>query len=341
MWDASKCELCGDCLVKCRYVDYDKDRAVAEIKLLMEGQEADILKQCITCMACSDNCPTGADPSNLIFKMQEKTRSSPIVAAAAPFLDHIARGLEGRGEPGDLIPGDPEKPVLSLDGFEFRQIPEGTLDSVLFKGMTVVRGPEYMSLVGCVHMGGESFVEQYAQGVISRLARLGKEIVYFHNEGYVLAHLKAKEYGIATPFKYTHLFEYLRDYLREHRGSITRLGKKVAYQANCATRWLPEQDGFLDEIFELIGVERPPRNYEGLNALCCTAPIINTNRDLAIEIQEKNVADAIECGADALITICPICDRVLQRPTSQHGLPKIFVTDLCRIALGEKSWPDR
>ena len=84
----------------------------------------------------------------------------------------------------------------------------------------------------------------------------------------------------------------------------------------------------------------PPRTYERLNALCCTAPIINTNRELAIEIQEKNVADAIHCGADALITICPICDRVLQRPTSQHGLPKIFVTDLVRIALGEKSWPN-
>jgi len=28
MWDASKCNLCGDCLVKCLYVDYDKDKAV-------------------------------------------------------------------------------------------------------------------------------------------------------------------------------------------------------------------------------------------------------------------------------------------------------------------------
>jgi len=38
MWDASKCNFCGDCLVKCLYVDYDKDRAVSEIKLLMEGK---------------------------------------------------------------------------------------------------------------------------------------------------------------------------------------------------------------------------------------------------------------------------------------------------------------
>ena len=183
-------------------------------------------------------------------------------------------------------------------------------------------------------------LKKYAQGVIDRLADLGKEIVYIHNEGFALAHLKAREFGITVPFKYMHLFEYLRNYLRDHRSDITKLGKKVAYQANCATRWLKEHDALLDEIFELIGVERPPRQYEGLDSVCCTAPIIRTNLELAVDIQEKNINDAIACGADALITICPICDAALRRPTSRLGLPKIFITDLCRMALGEKSWPD-
>ena len=340
MWDASKCDLCGDCLVKCRYVDYDKEKAVAEIRLLMEGKDADILSKCITCIACNDYCPTGADPSNLIFKMQERIGTCPIVVAGKPILDVITMGLEGQGEPSQLIAGDPDKPILSLDSFDFGQIPEGTLDSQLFKGMTVVKGIEYASLVGGVHMGGESYVERYGQRVVDKLASLGKYIVYFHNEGFALVHVKAKEYGFTVPFNYMHLFEHLRNYLRDHQSSISKLGKKVAYQANCATRYLPEQDAFLDEIFELIGAKRPSRVYERLNAVCCTAPIINTNRELAIDIQEKNVKDAIECGADAIITSCPICDRVLRRPTSQLGLPKIFITDLCRIALGEKSWPE-
>jgi len=340
MWDASKCDLCGDCLVKCRYVDYDKDRAVAEIKLLMEGKDADILNTCITCMACNDYCPTGADPADLISKMQEKIGTCPIVQVGKPALEQMVNGLEGREDPSQVIPGDSDKPALSLDGFRFEEFPEGTLDSQLFRGMTVVRGGEYMSLAGCVHMGGASFVEKYGQGVIDKLATLDKDIVYLHNEGFVLVHLKAKEYGFDVPFKYMHLFEYLRNYLRDHKNNITRLGKKVAYHANCATRWIPEYDAFLDEVFELVGVERPPRQYERLNAVCCTAPIIGTDRELAIDIQKKNMEDAIQCGAEALITSCPICDRVLRRPTSQFGLSKIFVTDLCRIALGEKPWPE-
>jgi len=340
MWDASKCDLCGDCLVRCRYVDYDKDRAVAEIKLLMEGKDAEILSTCISCMACNDSCPTGADPSDLIFTMQERIGTAPLVAANKPMLDVLAKGLEGRGDPEQLIPGEPDRQGLSLDSFQFEDFPEGTFDSRLFRGMTVVRGGEYMSLTGCVHMGGESFVKTYGQGVIDKLAGLGKDIVYLHNEGFVLAHVKSKEYGFDVPFNYMHLFEYLRNYLNDHKNDITSLGKKVAYQANCATRWIPEYDAFLDEIFELIGVERPPRHYERLNALCCSVPIIHTNRDLAIDIQMKNVEDAVTCGADALITACPLCDKALRRPTSQVGLPKIFITDLCRIALGEKAWPE-
>src|SRR4030042_1553311 len=171
MWDASKCNLCGDCLVNCRYVDYDKDKAAAEIKLLMEGKEAEILSKCTTCIACNDYCPTGADPSNLIFSMQEQIGTSPIVAVGKPALEVLSKSLEGEGDPRQLIPGDPDKPVLSLDSFQFEQFPEGTLDSQLFKGMTVVRGNEYASLAGYVHMGGESFVKKYGQGVLDKLAR--------------------------------------------------------------------------------------------------------------------------------------------------------------------------
>ena len=341
MWDASKCNLCGDCLVKCRYVDYDKEKAVSEIKLLMEGKAADILNNCITCNACLQNCPTGADPANLIFKMQEKIGTSPIAVNGKPLLDGITQVFEGGNGDSQLIEGEPDKPVLSFDSFQFSQFPEGTRESRMFKGMTVIRGSKYASLVGMVHMGGESFPARYGRKVIDSLAELGKDIVYLHNEGYVLAHVKAKELGIDVPFKYWHLFEYLLDYLKKNQSAISRLGKKIAYQPNCAVRWIPEQDAWLNEIFGLVGAERVSREYEGLNALCCSGPAISLNKELAIHIQTDNVKDAMDNGAEAMITICPICDAVMRRPTSKAGLPKIFITDLCRMALGEIPWSEK
>jgi Fe-S oxidoreductase len=190
-------------------------------------------------------------------------------------------------------------------------------------------------------MGGESFAEKYAQKVINRLAKLGKDIVYLHNEGYVLADIKAKELGIDVPYNYMHLFEYVLNFLKGNIDSIKKLEKKVAYQPNCATRWLPQQDVWLDEIFNIIGVTRVQRTYEKQDSLCCTAPIISTNKELAVNIQAANVKDAIDSGADAMITICPICDWVMRRPTKEQGIPKIFITDLCRMALDEVAWHDK
>jgi Fe-S oxidoreductase len=340
MWNASKCNLCGDCLVNCRYAGYDRDKAITEIESLIKGKDAEILNKCTTCMACMNYCPTGADPSDLIFKMQEKIGTSPIVVIGKPAREMLVRAFDNGEDPEQSIPGSPDRPALSLDAFRFDEFPEGTFDSQLFRGLTIVRGGQYASLSGYVHMGGESLIGRYGQRVLNNLARLGKDIVYIHNEGFVLAHVRAKEYGFKVPFKYMHLFEYLRNYLRDHENNITRLGKKIAYHANCATRWIPEYDTFLDEIFQLIGAERPSREYERVNAVCCTAPLIYTNRELAVDIQKRNFEDAIGSGADAIVTSCPVCDRVFRRPSAQFNLPNIFITDLCRIALGEKPWPE-
>ena len=338
MWDASKCDLCGDCLVKCRYVDYDRDRAVIEMKLLMESKAADILDRCITCNACLQYCPTGADPANLIYKMQERF-GSPVSVSFKPFVDAVIKTFEHGSRDVQVIEGDPGKPALSFDSFPFTQFPAGTLESSMFKGMTVVRGRKYASLVGMAHMGAESLAQRYGRKVIDAFAELGKDIVYLHNEGYILAHLKAGELGIDVPYRYMHLFEYMRDYLMDNQNVITMLNKRVAYQPNCAARWLPQQDVWLNEIFGLIGVERVSRKYEGVNALCCGGPALFVNQELAIKIQNDNIKDALDNRAEALITICPMCDTVMQGETSKAGLPKIFITDLCRMALGEVSWP--
>jgi Fe-S oxidoreductase len=205
--------------------------------------------------------------------------------------------------------------------------------------MTIVKGGDYWCLIGYVHAGKESPIKKGAQTFIDNLGALGKDIVFLHDDCYAMAHAKVKDYGITIPFKYMHVLEYLRNYLREHKSSITKLNKKVAYQRPCASRYTPEKDVSVDEIFELIGVERPPRKYERETALCCTGPIIRIWPQRAVEIQAKNINDAIQCGADAIVTLCPVCDRILTRPTLERNFNKIYIIDLCRMALGEKSFP--
>lgn len=331
MWEASKCNLCGDCLTKCLYADYDKTKAVAEIRALMSNKEAEILSKCTTCCACREYCPTGADPHDLIFNSQEKFNTFPVTMKSRMDLAFEV--------PNQIIPGDPGKPILSLCVME-KQIPEDALKSKLFEGLGVVKGGDYFCLIGYLHIGRGTSIGRGAQKFIDKMTSLSKDIIFLHDDCYAMVHTKIKDYDISVPFRYMHLFEYMRNYLRDHKNSITKLGKRIAYQRPCSSRYTPEKDILLDEIFTLIGVERTSRRFDREKALCCAAPMIRVFPQVAQRIQIKNINDAIESGAQAVITLCPMCDRMLTQPTVTAGIPKIFITDLCRMALGEKAFPE-
>jgi len=333
LWNASKCDLCGDCLTKCQYVDYDKEKAAGDIRALMDGSPAAILGKCVTCCACREYCPTGADPFDLILKALEEHKSYPIKPEAVGFFSMAS------SVPNQVIKGREGRPVLSLCVMEM-SLPPDAISGQLFDGLTIAKGGEYFCYVGYVHAGMETPIAENARKFIDNVAKLGDEIIFLHDDCYAMVDAKVKDYGIEVPFKYMHILEYMRNYLRDNKGRITKLGKKVAYQRPCASRYTPAKDVFVDEIFELIGVERPKREYEREKALCCTGAFVKVYPQLAAEVQAKNVDDAIRCGADALVTLCPMCDRVLRRPTTERGLRKIYITDLVRMALGEKAFPE-
>ena len=332
MWDASKCDLCGECLMRCLYVDYDEKKAKMNIQALMDSRDAEILHRCVTCCACREYCPTGADPFDLILKAMEEKKTYPVPPETLKIMD-LAGAI-----PSSVSVKDGDKPALSVCVMD-ANLPAGALDGEMFKGMTIVKGGDYFCYVGYLHIGQESPVEKHARQFIDNLSRVGKDIVFLHDDCYAMVAAKVKDYGIEVPFKYMHIYEYMRNYLRDHREKIKPLGKKVAYQRPCASRYTPEKDAFLDEIFQLLGVERVARQYDREKALCCSGAFVRVYPDLARAVQEKNINDAIAYGAEALITLCPMCDRVLKKPAAAKGLPKIYITDLCRIALEGISFP--
>jgi Fe-S oxidoreductase len=332
MWDATKCDSCGLCLERCPYTEYDHDESVRQISLLREGRRAEILHACVTCCACTEICPTQADPFDLIVGMLESHGSFPVNPDMVTIFDHLY------DIPVVIQPGDPDKPVLSLCVME-GQLPPGTMESALFQGLTIVKGGDYFCGIGYIHLGRLSPVARHARAFMDNLAALGKDIILLHDDCYAMLDNKIKDYGLSAPFTYRHLFEYVRDYLREHAGVITPLNMAVAYQRPCASRYTPEKDSYLDEIFDLIGVRRVARRYDRENALCCSAAFLRVYPERARDFQARNIEDARLHGAQALITLCPMCDRALRRPCESSGLPKIYFTDLIRMAIGELAAP--
>jgi Fe-S oxidoreductase len=186
-------------------------------------------------------------------------------------------------------------------------------------------------------MGMSSPIDKGIRSFIDNLAATGqKEIVFAHDDCYATATTKAKQYGIKVPFRPIHILEYLRDEMKKRKGSFKKLDIPVAYQRPCASRYTPEKEPLVDELFELIGARRVPRKYDRGDALCCGLPLMFRDMAKGMEIQQKNLDDAKEAGAIAMTFLCPVCVRGLGSGAAERGLDVYMVSDLCRLALGEE-----
>lgn len=333
MFDLSKCDSCGDCLVKCQYVDYSQERAVQEITALIEGRDAGILRECVTCMACNEYCQKGANPYDLILQLQEEKGILPVLEerlAGFPMMENM---------PGQVVRGDPDKPVLSLCVLKSR-LPDEAVEGQMFDGLTIVDGGQYFCYILYLHTARESYVRKNIQKFVDNLAALkAREVVLLHDDCYTGATAKAQEYGIEVPFRPVHIIEYLLRYLKEHPDRITRLNRKIAYQRPCISRYTPEKEPMLDELFELIGVQRVLRKYDRQDALCCGGLYMEKEPERGLRFQDRNITDALAYGAEAMVILCPICWQRLSQPCRERGLPPVYITNLCRMALGEKPFP--
>ena len=172
---------------------------------------------------------------------------------------------------------------------------------------------------------------------IDNLAATGeKEIVFVHDDCYATVVTKAKQYGIETPLRPIHIIEYLRDQMKARRDEIKKLNIKIAYQRPCASRYTPEKEPMLDELFDLIGVERVARKYDRKDAMCCGLPMMFRDPSKGAEIQAKNLDAAKAKGAAAMTFLCPVCIRGLGAGATERGMDIYMISDLCRLALGEQ-----
>ncbi len=331
MFDKEKCTLCGECLMKCPYLAYPEEKAKKEFKKLIDGEPTPVTADCITCAACNMFCPEGANPFDLINDRQEETGTFKLNEQTQSFFKMFNRMKS------EIIEGEPGKPVMNLCVMDL--LP-GVIDGQLFEGLTLLKGGDYFDYFGLIHAGTPSVIKDNAQTFVDNLAKIGaKEIICYHDDCYAMLVNKVKEYKIDLPFKPIHIIEYLRDYVKEHENQIKKLNIKIAYQQPCASRYTFEKDTILDELFELIGAERVNRKYDRLEALCCggiQGSMVNVSKEVEEEWKMKNLMDAKDAGAEAMVFLCPMCILTLRSRAKAQGLEPYIISNLVRLALGEE-----
>jgi len=333
MFHEERCDFCGDCLARCHYLDFDNKTGGEAFEKLVRGEKSDWIYDCLTCIPSNEYCPKDARPFDLILQRMEEAGDFTDPKLKAQMADRF----KAEGEPRPMEPKDRVMSICVMDG----SMP-WAIQGSLFEELPILKGRHYFCNVLFAHMGDESIMRDRLQGLVNNLAKSGaKEIVFVHDDCYALLAGMAPEFGIKLPFRPISILEYLADYLKDHPDRITKLDMKVAYQRPCASRYTPEKDHFLDEIFSLIGVERVARKYDGINAICCGVELAGPNLKLFprgknfAPFQEKNIQDARDHGAEAIVYLCPMCFRTLNKKAREAGMKNYMISDICRLALGE------
>jgi Fe-S oxidoreductase len=325
MFYPDRCDVCGDCLVTCQWIDADREQAARWMTQMMNGEQAPPVNQCITCYACNEICPRDANPFDLIADLQE---TSAIVPRETVDVQENQFAFTG-----ELRATPPADRVMSVCVF-------GNTDAHLIQGelydLPRIGGRPYFCWILFSHAGAVSIQEKHAAEFVERLAATGaKEIVCFHDDCYAMLAKLAPEYGIEVPFRPIHLSEYLVEYLQANPDRITPLGIDVAYQRPCASRHTPEKEHFVDELFALCGVNRVERVYDRENALCCASVKLMLGQGDPTPDQKRNVADARNAGARAMVMLCPMCMHSFAGVAAEQEMPIVFLGDLVCMALGE------
>jgi ferredoxin len=335
------CESCktGDCLTKCQYMEVDKDTAREEMLKIFNNEKSFVLSDCATCYACEEYCKKGNHPFYLIVQKQEELDMAPLPDPLIKRGEQMA--IPFRGEPEiDKITG----PALNLGVFsQLGNLTQGRL----FEPLTLMSQDSrkmfhYFCQLMYLHFARTSVINERLPGIMETIAAHGAdEIVHFHDECYGTYESYAPAFGMDVPFKSVHLFEYLYNRLVELKEDIVPLNYKVAYQRPCSSRLSSDKYQFVDKIFDLIGVEHVEREYTGENALCCGGTIMGQKKEgsrrFSVDIQKRNIDDMKKAGAEICVFNCPACMQVLGPPVAKSGIMPMFMSDLCRLAIGEKT----
>jgi succinate dehydrogenase cytochrome b subunit len=101
----------------------------------------------------------------------------------------------------------------------------------------------------------------------------------------------------------------------------------------------PERDLYLEQLIEALGAEIV--EYDGARK-CCGFPVITMNRETSLRQAGTHIGDALDQGADCLVTPCPLCHLNLdmQQPEAAKivnrdlGLAVLHLPQLVGLALG-------
>ncbi len=351
------CDMCGDCLVRCRYMDLSREGAVREMKRLRAGEPTRVVhRKCISCYACNAFCRNDCHPYELITSAWHRryrdvglpVRASYLMPASSPnFRTDIVK---------NMAPW--ERELLR----EWKNTPpEGEL--VLYPGCNALTLPHLLHapyMEGVVVSGdfdlccGEMYFRMGLFDVVERVAEKltahyrGRDIgtmLFVCPAGLnMFRNVLPGQFGAELPFQTRFLGDYLLEKVEAGELEIRKpLDRSIALHDSCHGRILgKEVTESARRLYSLMGLEMREMTRNPDEGLCCgmAAGCKRYRPEDMFLAAVKELRAASSTGADELATYCGGCHLTLAMmrwlyPTRQ---PVLHLLEYLQEATGQEPY---
>jgi Fe-S oxidoreductase len=350
-WD--KCIECGECLLNCRYMNFSRKEAIADIGKINRGlhRESKAARDCVSCYACDAFCPNGAHPYERIHYVWNEryelmglpARASYLMPGRLPNFRQSLRYTKREKELQDKWAADePPAKTCLYPGCNLLAMPQ------LAGGAIFDELPVWGRWDLCC---GEMFFRIGALAPVRKKARhltefyRGKgieELVFVCPACYnMFSNVLPQQFGASFDFKKTHFTDWFMRKLDEGVFRITNiLSGTVVMHDSCHGRVLGEE--FMESqrrLMRRLGLEVVEPNEQRKHGLCC---------GVAAGCREYSMFDLARCGfkglaaldrakADEAGTYCTGCLLTLGifRLANPFGKRLRHIVEYAREAMGE------
>ena len=360
------CLECGKCTSICPVAKYDpaySPRGIIEHALLGFADELVLNKElfsCLTCYTCQQECPSDVDFPVFVRKARsiaqdkgqhgvcahsgqlqavQRLMTSPVIKQKR--LEWLSKEYRVSDKSDVLLwvgCAPYFAPVFEDIEFNALDVTKAALKTLNSLGIEPRLLPNEKC---CGHdalwTGDVETFKRLAEYNAAQIKEAGiKKIIFSCPEGYRTFKLDYPNY-VDLGCEVQHISEFLADKIGENGVKFKEIRKKVTYQDPCRLgRHLGVYDAPRKVLESIPGIELVEMKHSGLESICCGTSAWTNCDSYSNMLRVERLTEAVETGAELLITTCPKCQThfrcaMTDKGSEQRTTPKIEVMDLASL----------
>ena len=329
------CYQCGKCDVVCPWNqvrNFSMRKLVREANFGMSAIEGEDIWLCTTCGKCSKACPRDVRQVESGIALRRLATEYGIFAATADPVRSVRSGLNGDGNP---FSEERSKRANWAEGLSVKAFTEG-MEILYFPGCYLCYDPRMKKVASAtanilnkagVNFGilgsmenccGESIRKAGDEELFRHLAKENIKTFIDHGVRKILVSsphcyetFKNEYPEFLVHFEVIHITQYLSELIEGGRLQLSKeYGKKVTYHDPC---YLGRHNDIYDEprnvLRKIAALELKEMSESKEDSLCCGGGggRIWMDTPKGERFSDIRLEQAIETGAEVLVTACPYC----------------------------------